>query len=278
MFSPSESLTELAALEVSSAVSPLTMPTSRQQIPANSIVDTISGVDKSYGRDVLFRMVTTDEQYRAVVALRYAAYLEAGKLGAEATESCMSDKYDRHSTILFGVCDDEIVATTRLTYASENDAFELEEDLAWPSAFPPREVCVEVTRTCISTAHRGRGLFQTSLRQLALHAIWSGRRYIVIAATPHLARVYRRIGFTPMPFGFRHRTLNGLEHQIMLADAPAAMCGVGVDPITWTRLWRPVMAQLLAMDRLEASRYAKTKRVVYESMARALSRVARFSG
>lgn len=245
-------------------------PVPPRWIPPDAVREAVSARSAQSVSGVLFRSVISDSDYRAVVALRYASYRDAGKLVPGSTEACMSDQYDSHSLILAGVLTNRIVATTRLTYANADGGFELEEDVGWPAQLPPRDTCVEVTRTCTSLDCRGSGIFQTTLQQLALHAIWLGKRYIVIAATPGLARVYRRIGFVPTPYRFKHKTINGLEHQVMLADAPAAMCGVGVDPITWARLWRPVAIQLSANNRLDASRYAMAKRNVYEALARGI--------
>ncbi len=194
----------------------------------------------SVSKAVEFSFVKSEQEYRQVLSLRYAAYKNEDKLAPGATEADMADIYDSRSRIVIGKYRGAIVACARLTFNSYDDKMEQEEFVAWPVDLPRRDESLEIMRACTHPNFRGSDLLSAMFQFIAITTVQAKRRWIIICATPQMCPLYEKIGFSKVGLSYNHAKLNDSPHEVLMADVPAAMMGRNVGPIVWNVLWHDV--------------------------------------
>jgi predicted GNAT family N-acyltransferase len=189
---------------------------------------------------VSFSDVRNEEDYRQVLALRKRAYQTAGKLGVAAQDVDTADSFDDRARIIIARHQGEVVGSMRLMFHQAADPTEHEQYFPWPSDFPPREQCIEVTRVCTHPAFRGSDLLYALFRHGLFVAASSGRRYVLGSSTSKLLKVYRRLGFQLTDLRYRHEALGGEEHRLFIGDLHGALKGKAVNPVLWNSLYADV--------------------------------------
>lgn len=224
---------------------------------------------------VHFTYVRTKEDYDKVLALRFMAYKEAGKVKPEATVQDMADEYDSRSRIVMGVYKGEVVCSARLIFNQFDDQMEQERFVKWPGNLPRRDEMVEIMRACTRPDFRGSDLLISMFKFIAIAVAQSKRKWIVICATQNMAPLYQRIGFSDVGLTYEHKGLNNLRHDILLANVPDAMMGKTVGPIEWNIIWSGVSSYLQQYDLLELDPATNLRLGVYRLLA-PLARAVRY--
>src|SRR5512142_174766 len=194
---------------------------------------------RSSSRALDFGSLRTDDEYQEVLRLRRLAYMHAKKISADTKDVDMADGYDARSRILVAKHRGRVVGTARLMFPeSSADHLNHEDFLELPADLPPRELMVEVFKTCTHPGYRGSDLFHTLLQHVAMVILQSGRRYALMSATDSLAPVYRRFGFRSAGVSYQHPTMR-MRHHLMLLDVARVVEGTGISPLYWNlmRCW-----------------------------------------
>lgn len=193
---------------------------------------------------VSFSFVRTKEEYDQILELRHIAYRAAGKVDAQTRPEEMADAFDARSRIVIGKYKGQVVASARLIFNQFEDRMEQENFVKWPEQLPRRDEMVEITRACTRPEFRRSDLLIAMFRFIAVTVTHSKRKWIVICATDEMSPLYRRIGFLDQNLSYAHTKLNGLKHNILLANVPDAMAGKTVDFVTWNIVWSGVSSYL----------------------------------
>ena len=163
---------------------------------------------RSSSRALEFACVSTDDEYREVLALRRLAYVQAGKVSANVHDEQMADPLDASSRIVVAKHRGRVVATVRLYFPrGPEDRLKHEDFLPLPPGFPARDDVVEFSKFCTDPEFRGSDLFYTLVKRCALATMQSGRRYALMSCTAPLAPAYARLGFRKVGASYVHPTM-----------------------------------------------------------------------
>jgi predicted GNAT family N-acyltransferase len=210
-----------------------------------------------------YSFVKTEQDYLDVLSLRKEAYSGVGKLDPSLPTEKAGDLFDSRARILTVRHHGKMVGSMRIMFHGEEDETEHEQFTKFPSHFPPKLDMAEVTRICTHSSFRGSDLFHGIIQQMVLIPAQANRRWILGSATPKLLPMYLRIGFVATDVKFSHVDLGNEEHVVMLIDIPKLLCGQGVGPVLWNRLYSEMLIYLkdnhgfvmTPLDRLRVSIY-----------------------
>lgn len=210
-----------------------------------------------------YSYVKTEQDYLEVLSLRKEAYSGVGKLDPNLPTEKAGDIFDSRARILTVKHHGKIVGSMRMMFHADDDQTEHEQFVKLPPAFPPKHDMAEVTRICTHPSYRGSDLFYSIIQQMILIPAQANRRWILGSATPKLLPLYERIGFTVTETKYSHADLGNEEHFLMLIDIPKLLCGRGVGPAVWNRLYSEMLIylkdshgfQMTPLDRLRVSIY-----------------------
>jgi predicted GNAT family N-acyltransferase len=188
---------------------------------------------RSAGRAIEFGYVKSDEEYREVLALRRMVYAHAGKISPDTRDEDMGDAFDLQSRIITARYRGRLVGTVRVSFPRSESARLNHEDYCeeLPASLPPRTEIVEVFKFCTHPDFRRSDLFYSMVKQAALVAIQSRRRFVLMSCTDQLQSVYKRLGFRDLDVSYVHPVM-GLRHHLMLAEIAASLSG-RMNPILW---------------------------------------------
>lgn len=221
----------------------------------------------SIANAVSFSYVRTKEDYDQVLELRLRAYRGAGKVSPDTKAEDMADAYDARSRIVIGKFKGKIVCSARLIFNQFEDKMEQEAFVKWPDNLPRRDEMVEVTRACTMPEFRRSDLLLSMFRFMVLTVAQSKRKWIVICATDQISSFYEKIGFADVGISYNHTKLNGLKHNIMVANVPDAMAGKTVDLVTWNVVWSDVSGYMENYGILEMDPMTNIRLMIYRIMA-----------
>ena len=222
---------------------------------------------KSVSNAVNYSFVSTESEYKDVLALRLSAYQAAGKVNQSASTDSFADLFDARSRIITGWLDDKLISTARVTFAEQGQKFEIERNIDWPREFPSRENTVEVSKTCTHPDFRGSDLFLSLVREIAIVSIQSRRDWVVIGSTPNLVRVYKSIGLEDSGLTYDHSEYNNLTHNIMLGHLPSMMKGASMGPIEWNVVWKDTFQFLDRSNAIHLDGLSAARLYIYRLMA-----------
>lgn len=197
---------------------------------------------RSTSRAFDFGNVTTEEEYREVLALRRLAYVQAKKVSPDATDEQMGDEFDACSRIVTARYRGRLVGSTRVAFArTEGDRLKHDEYVKLPSWLPSRTEMIESSKTCTHPDFRGSDLFYSLLKQMAIVMLQSGRRWLLMSCTDGLRPLYKKLGAKDVGVTYVHPTM-GLKHHVMMGDIVSMVVG-GMNPIAWNlaigpELWK----------------------------------------
>lgn len=216
---------------------------------------------------VQFSYVRSKEDYDRVLALRFLAYKDAGKLKDGATEKDMADEFDARARIVIGTYKGEVVCSARLIFSQLDEKMEQEKFVHWPTTLPRRDEMVEIMRACTRPDFRGSDLLISMFKFVAIAVAQSKRKWVVICATKNMAPLYRRMGFHDVGLSYEHQGLNGLHHDILVGNVPDAMMGKSVGPIEWNFIWSDVSNYLQQYDLIELDPATNLRLGVYRLLS-----------
>lgn len=214
-----------------------------------------------------FRFVKTAEQYREVLELRKQAYGAVGKIDQNAPSESTGDVFDVHARIITAHHHGRLVGSVRLMFHDPEHSLEHEQFMQLPADFPRKDEMVEVTRVCTDPAYRGQDLFYALMKQMTITIVQSKRRWLLGSATAKLMPVYERIGFRGTGHKYTHKDLGNEEHELILADVPRVLAGVGVGPTLWNELYSDVSDYLTEHHDVEFDSLMSFRMATYRAIS-----------
>jgi len=197
---------------------------------------------RSTSRAFDFGSVRTEDEYREVLALRRAAYVNARKVSPDAPLEQMGDALDARSRIVTARYRGRLVGSTRVVFArTDRDRLKHDDYVTLPTSLPPRTEIIESSKTCTDPAFRGSDLFYSLLKHMAIVTLQARRRWLLMSCTDALRPLYRKLGCKDLGVTYVHPTM-GLRHHVMIGDVLSMVAG-GMNPVVWNvaigpDLWR----------------------------------------
>ncbi|MBY0370951.1 GNAT family N-acetyltransferase [bacterium] len=187
--------------------------------------------------EFVFGTAETEQDYWEVLALRHLAYKAAGKVSENSDPSDLGDEFDARSIVVTVRENGKLVASARIAVLRDGDTTDHGRYAVFPADFPPLSQLMESSRVCTDPAHRGNGLFPKIMAHLMRLAVANDRRYVFGGAAGTLIPMYERYGAKVIGEPYRNPSLSGIEHRLILLDAPGILEGRGVSPELWARVY-----------------------------------------
>ncbi len=198
-----------------------------------------------------FSYVKSEREYKEVLQLRFDAYKQANKLSIDKTVSEMADEFDARARILIVKHKGRIIGSLRAMFHDNEDPTEHEQYVDYPAqGFPKNTEIIEATRVCTDPAFRGSDILYVLLAHLLLTAVKSGRRYILGCAAGSLIDFYKKCGYVAVrdvPV-FKSKSLNDVEHTLIIMDTHEVALGRGISIEAWNRLYSDVVDYMIEQE------------------------------
>lgn len=224
-------------------------------------------VPQSVSLGVDFYNLKTEEDYRAVLALRHLAHTVDGNLREGASPEDLADLNDARSRIIVGKYRGTVVATARMRFNELEEPLEHEAYVSWPKTLPRRDQVVEVSRVATHPAFRRNDLLAALFRYSYLNVVQGDRPWVVISCLDHMVGFYEKIGFRHT--GLRHtepQWKDDRELNIMIINIFELIVGRKVNPFYWNLMWREVANYLSAQSIVEPTGVDKIRVLAYRMM------------
>lgn len=223
---------------------------------------------RSLAAGIDFYNVRTEEDYRAVLELRYIAHAADGNVREGMTPEDLADINDARSRIIIGKYKGRVVATSRIVFSSIDEPLEHEAHVEWPKTLPRRDQIIESSRTAIHPDFRKNDLLSALFRFVYLTCTSADRPWVVMSCLDHMVPYYRKIGFRPT--GLRHTEPQWKDDRylnIMMANIHELASGKGVNPFYWNIVWRDVALYFSAQGSVDITGIDKVRLMAYKSLA-----------
>jgi hypothetical protein len=224
-------------------------------------------VPKSVSLGVDFYNLKSEEDYRAVLELRYIAHTSDGNLKVGATPESLADINDARSRIVVGKYKGKAVATARIRFNDLDEPLEHEAYIEWPKTLPRRDQIIEVSRVATHPDFRRNDLLAALFRYSYLNLVQRDRPWIVISCLDGMVPFYEKIGFVHT--GLRHREPLWKDDRvlnIMIINTFELIVGRGVNPFYWNMMWRDVAQYLSAQSVIEPTGIDKIRMIAYRAL------------
>jgi hypothetical protein len=189
-------------------------------------------------------VVKSVEEYKEVLAVRLAAYDDAGKLGIKPSLENLADVRDLRSRILIARACGQIVGTLRVTFCNDGrDRFELEESINLPQDIN-RTDTAELSRLAVSPVYQGTDVV-LGLIERAIQVGYESRVCTAITScTPDRLENYKRLGFIAARETFPLKTMGGLPHYFLRSQVDDMILGRNTDSFAWHYTFKNVVDYL----------------------------------
>jgi len=211
----------------------------------------------SLSRGIDYQFIRTEEDFRCVLDLRLRANREVGKVPPHYSASDMADIFDTRSRILVGKYRGTIVGTIRLAFFEAGEKLEHELYVTLPANFPRSHEVLECSRAATDPKFRGNDLFFSMMLHIGIVALLAKRNWVVLSTTPELVSMYKRLGFKEANLTYEHELYPGMTQVVLFANVRDGLLGVGVNPIYWNLVWRPLARYMTDREILRSSTRVK---------------------
>lgn len=198
-------------------------------------------------RTLDFSYVKTQEEYNAVLALRFRAYTSSGKTKSGATERDMADEFDARARILIVKHAGRVIGSVRVIFHEDADTLSYGRyfDIP-PEGLPERSKYAEASRMCIDPEYRGGAdIFYHLAEHMVLTTVKSGRQFIVGGATNQLLGKWEACGFKRLGINYTSKDIAGISHELILLDTHRVALGKGIDLKLWNRVFGRLVVYML---------------------------------
>lgn len=220
-----------------------------------------------------FRFVRTQDEYEAVLRLRYQAYLEAGKIDDTKTPQDMKAPMDPKSRILICYHGDRVVGSVAISFPTDESEI-LDTERAFPGGYPlpmpPKNQLVEISRLCTDSQYRKTDLLNRMFEYTYKVTVCGDRDYIATSTDAKLWPLYKKLGFRKTGMSYAHPYLSGLEHHVILGKRTQPDFGAHLSPLVWNYLWRDMNLYMDQRGLLKMPLRARVKQKLMVALGRLL--------
>lgn len=199
---------------------------------------------KDYGPILRCEQVQTPEQYKKILAVRFMAYLKAGKVDASIGEEGMIDAYDAHSAIYSIHIGNMVVGTVRLVFAKGGNTLPAEEyfDLKEIAhvGLEAREKIGEISRLAVDPMFQGSDILVAIFKNILVETGRSKIQYTFCSATPDLGAYYAGVGARKKLGPIPHPSLQDSTLSLYMFDSDQMIDG-SMNSLAWFRVAKPAL-------------------------------------
>jgi len=188
-------------------------------------------------------IVTTPEDYQAVLEVRLKAFLLAGKVTEGTTIWDMSDIYDQRSIIFCLRLNGRIMATIRLVRClTPDDRFPFEEYFELSDLdFERRRKAGESSRMATDPSTKGSDLPGALLTRLFDFALRAQFEEIFGIATDSIRPIYKGLGFRDTKRRVPHPVLTGATLGLVIGKTKNLILSNKMPALVWDKLCKEVV-------------------------------------
>jgi predicted GNAT family N-acyltransferase len=223
---------------------------------------------KSVSHGVDFYNLKSEEDYRAVLDLRYLAHTVDGNLKEGSSPEGLADIHDARSRIVVGKYKGRVVATARIRFNELDEPLEHEAYVEWPKTLPRRDQIIEISRVATHPDFRRNDLLAALFRYCYLNVVQRDRPWVVISCLDQMLPFYEKIGFVQT--GLRHREPLWKDDRvlnIMIINIFELIVGRGVNPLYWNLMWRDVAQYLSAESVIQPTGIDRVRMMAYHALS-----------
>ncbi len=226
---------------------------------------------ESMAQGTTYYCLKTEEDYRAVLELRFLANQKAGQIGAIRSPEETGDMHDARSRILVAKRNGKVIGTTRFRYTQLDEPLEAEAYVKWPSHFPRRDQIFEMSRLATHPDYRGSDLLPGLFRFGCTTCVDADRPWLVMSSMDKYVGFYRKVGFRPTGLSYEDPLWSG-RLNVMMVNYFDMIKGKGVHPAYWNEIWRDV-AELAIRDGLVSLDGMDRARIFFYKALRPVTRL-----
>ena len=87
----------------------------------------------------------------------------------------------------------------------------------------------------------------------------AGKNYILVGSAPELVPRYEYMGFKPLGLSFQSPRNDDVLMQVMMLDKETGVCGKGMGPVRWYKVWGYVSLHLYQRRIIEYNVWQKLR-------------------
>lgn len=193
---------------------------------------------KHLRRQLTYRAIVTEEEYQAVLKLRFAGYGAAGKVPKGASWRDQGSGLEHEGIVIGAYLGSQLVASMEMRFG--NSGIPLRSDTMLPPgtlAHLDRDQICELNKLVVHPKVRGSdlvlGMFQFSHSQVAMR----GRYLALLLATDKLKPMYTRVGFEAAGPRVPHPSLAGEFLTPLILRPEVYSDGRMLDPLSWNAVY-----------------------------------------
>lgn len=213
-----------------------------------------------------FEYRSDNQDLKEIAALRMKALHYQGEMKSIQDPIELLDEYDKHSRHIIARLNHQIVAATRLIF-NNGDPARVEHikygakipDWLWEAGF------IEGGRLVTDPEYRGADIFLNITRFIGKTIITSGYKYMLSSCSKSLEKVYIRMGCRKIGTYVIHG--DSQPWSLIVVDFENTSKGLGVNPIAWNIVFRPMVDFMIEKDQLKLNLFNKFQLCVYRWFA-----------
>jgi hypothetical protein len=193
----------------------------------------------SVAQGASFYYLKSEEDYRAVLRLRYEANKHAHNLGNIRRPEDTGDMNDMRGRILVAKRNGEVIGTARFRFPQIDEPLEYESFVKWPSHLPRRDEVIEISRTATDRRFRSSDLLAGMFRYACSTSLTPERPWLVISCMEKYKVFYQKIGLQETELTYVDPHWSEPLH-VMISNSYSAIKGCNVNPLYWNFIWSDV--------------------------------------
>jgi len=239
----------------------------------------LSGLDASRVQNfVQYRFVETQAEYEAVLKLRRKSYARLGLCDKDESIARFALEQDAYGRILIAFHNARVIGSALLVFGERvNKPLELESVLPKTSfsTLPAYAELMEITEVCIERHYRDTDVLQGIFEHMYREGLTAGKNYILVGSPPELVERYQYMGFKKLGLNFQNPRNEDVLMQVMMLDKDTGICGKGMGPLRWYRVWGYVSMHLYQRRVIEYTAWQGLRVKVNKALFRMFERFSR---
>ncbi len=220
-----------------------------------------------------FTFASSTKHLEDLKALRWRAYVQAGKVSSDTSFDSMLDHYDQRSTIVVAYIGQDLVASVRLTECrTSEDRFEIESEVDLKGRYD-RFSTFEISRMCVVPELQGTDLVHAMMEHAVKLFIQSNKKWIITSCTDDLLSFYQRIGYRSVGISYRLKALNNTLHYIIEANPEQVSRGTRINPIYWFYTYSKIQDYLVTRGYIQINWFTKLRLKAYRVIGQFVMRM-----
>ena len=230
----------------------------------------LSGIEANHVQSfVQYRFVETQAEYEAVLKLRRKSYARLGLCDKDEPIARFALEQDAYGRILIAFHNARVIGSALLVFGERN-AKPLELESVLPatsfSVLPDYQQIMEITEVCIERHYQDTDVLQGVFENMYREGLTAGKNYILVGSPPELVEHYRYMGFKGLGLNFQNPRNEDVVMQVMMLDKNTGICGQGMGPLRWYKVWGYVSLHLYQRRVIEYSAWQKMRVKLNESL------------